>query len=475
MFLQETHFSVDISNTLRSEFDQWEIIHAYGTSSSKGCSIFITKKLSYEVIDFHTDPLGRFIILNISIDDTIYTLINIYANNDKVSRNIFFQSINELAGQNSQGIKIIGGDMNDVLSSSDRYNSKSVIKPVQSLQKIIKDFDLNDVWRAKNKEKVQFTWKRRNGNEKSRIDFWLVENNIVPLVISADIRPACIQYTDHLAISIKLSKHEKRGPGFWKLNNMYLKDEEYLNLISNLIETSTIKYANETNKSRWELLKLDIKEASLNFAKKKSKQRKERISSLENRLSHLLTINNDRQIDENIKNEITHLETEIQSLYDIKAKGAQIRSKVEYIEEGEKSTKYFLNLEKARQSRKTVKSLNVEGKTITDKYEILEEEVKFYQKLYSSDGIHTCDINNYLDNTAFTSTLTNQEASSCEGNFKIKELTEAIQEMKTNKSPGLDGLTAEFYKQFWPLLGNLLNPFNTSDDYSRRQKHALDA
>ena len=125
------------------------------------------------------------------------------------------QSINELAVQNSQGIIIIGGDMNDVLSSSDRYNSKSVIKPVQSLQKIIEDFDLTDVWRAKNKEKVQFTWKRRNGNEKSRIDFWLVENNIVPLVISADIRPACIQYTDHLAISINYQnmKSEDRDSG----------------------------------------------------------------------------------------------------------------------------------------------------------------------------------------------------------------------------------------------------------------------
>ena len=35
--------------------------------------------------------------------------------------------------------------------------------------------------------------------------------------------------------------------------------------------------------------------------------------------------------------------------------------------------------------------------------------------------------------------------------------------MKKNKSPGLDGISIEFYKKFWPLIGNLLvKVFNNS-------------
>jgi hypothetical protein len=56
-----------------------------------------------------------------------------------------------------------------------------------------------------NKNKTQLTWRRKNSTEKSRMDFWLVEDNAVPLVVKSDIRPACI-YTDHQAIFLKTRK-----------------------------------------------------------------------------------------------------------------------------------------------------------------------------------------------------------------------------------------------------------------------------
>ena len=41
--------------------------------------------------------------------------------------------------------------------------------------KLIKDFKLIDIWRNVNTNKLQYTWKRKNRLEKSRIDFWLIE------------------------------------------------------------------------------------------------------------------------------------------------------------------------------------------------------------------------------------------------------------------------------------------------------------
>lgn len=43
------------------------------------------------------------------------------------------------------------------------------------------------------------------------------------------------------------------------------------------------------------------------------------------------------------------LENELHALYEIKSKGAQIRSRAKWIDEGEKNSSYFLRLENRHQ------------------------------------------------------------------------------------------------------------------------------
>ena len=38
----------------------------------------------------------------------------------------------------------------------------------------------------------------------------------------------------------------------------------------------------------------------------------------------------------------------------------------------------------------------------------------------------------------------------------LGEISFAVKNMNTNKSPGLDGLTVEFFRKFWDLLGPYL-------------------
>jgi hypothetical protein len=42
-----------------------------------------------------------------------------------------------------------------------------------------------------------------------------------------------------------------------------------------------------------------------------------------------------------------------------------------------------------------------------------------------------------------------EESLICEGKLIIEESTNAIFKMRLNQSPGYDGITVEFYKQFW--------------------------
>ena len=50
--------------------------------------------------------------------------------------------------------------------------------------------------------------------------------------------------------------------------------------------------------------------------------------------------------------------------------------------------------------------------------------------------------------------LDEQQQASCEGLLTVEECHEAPNGMDEGKSPGTDGLMAEFYLAFWTVLGN---------------------
>ena len=94
--------------------------------------------------------------------------------------------------------------------------------------------------------------------------------------------------------------------------------------------------------------------------------------------------NNDEQLSAEIK-EYDNLKTELQQIYEAKGKGAILRSKARWVEQGEKSTKYFFNLEKRNFNRKVITEIRREdGKTLLEEHEILKEIESFYGKLYAS-------------------------------------------------------------------------------------------
>ena len=80
------------------------------------------------------------------------------------------------------------------------------------------------------------------------------------------------------------------------------------------------------------------------------------------------------------------LQMEYDSLYEEMAKGAIIRSKATWYEKGEKSNKYFLNLENHRKTKSSIrKGFNDEGTLVTDPKKVLLEIEKYYSNLSKSD------------------------------------------------------------------------------------------
>ena len=81
----------------------------------------------------------------------------------------------------------------------------------------------------------------------------------------------------------------------------------------------------------------------------------------------------------------------------------------------------------------------------------------FYSDLYKADSLFPCGslMTSFLNNPKILK-LSVAIAEVCEGKFTNSERFKSLQTFQKNKSPGNDGLTAEFYKAFWHVLGDLV-------------------
>ena len=89
-------------------------------------------------------------------------------------------------------------------------------------------------------------------------------------------------------------------------------------------------------------------------------------------------------MDEDNLGKYDHVKNELDKIYNHIAEGTRIRSKCDWYNHGEKSTKFFLNLEKQRGSQNTIKKLVVDDKGIIEQTHILEHIREFYETLFKT-------------------------------------------------------------------------------------------
>ena len=79
-FLQETRLEEHIENEIKNKTN-FAVYCSNGISASRGVGIVINKSLNYEIMDKFTDEDGRMILINIQIENTVFSMVNIYAPN----------------------------------------------------------------------------------------------------------------------------------------------------------------------------------------------------------------------------------------------------------------------------------------------------------------------------------------------------------------------------------------------------------
>ena len=155
-----------------------------------------------------------------------------------------------------------------------------------------------------------------------------------------------------------------------------------------------------------------------------------------------------------------------------------VRSRARWVEEGEKPSHYFCTLESRNFTNKIIPRLECnDGTVIYEQSEILKETKSFYEQLYKKSSVNTItDLHDELYNENIPK-LSNLESESLEGNITIKEASNTLFKMKSNKSPGSDGFSAEFFKMFWKHIGlfvvRSINYGYENNSLSITQRHGI--
>ena len=159
--------------------------------------------------------------------------------------------------------------------------------------------------------------------------------------------------------------------------------------------------------------------------------------------------------------------------------GIIIRSRARWYEHGERSSKYFLNLEKRNHVKKHIRKLDINGVLTTDPLKILNEQKRFYQELYQSINKMSNNseiISLFLDNLNIPK-LSETDKNYCEGKISVSECHKLLDSFQNNKTPGNDGMPIEFYKKFWSLISdpfiNSINECFEKGEMSVSQKQAV--
>ena len=196
----------------------------------------------------------------------------------------------------------------------------------------------------------------------------------------------------------------------------------------------------------WEVLILNLRTTTLSFSihKKRSRDAEEKKAVKE--ITELEEKTQSAPNRENVEN-LQVAKERLELIRKYKLEGLIVRSRAKWCEEGERSSSYFLSLEKRMFSDKLIASLKDDNdELITDQQQIMNRIVDYYREVFKkrpSDRLSE----KFMEDIHIKQ-ISSSERVELEAPLELKELEAALKGMSRNKTPGSDGFSVEFYQRF---------------------------
>jgi len=417
-------------------------------------SFFAPKRKIFEI------P-GRALGIQCSFESKLILIIAVYVPAKNEQRPTFIDHLFEVISGNfvySDEV-ILLGDFNFVEDQNlDRSDKVTYVEAgFKEFSRIKNYMNLSDSFRFNNPNMKKFSFYSKSHKTKSRLDRLYCTTGLNESIVKQEFYDIGM-LSDHLAFNtqFKLSLlNLKFGRSYWKFDSNIFKND----ILSRSIENFTydeIVYLDGCEDvifmREWDIFKENVKCFIKEIkAAENSRIYNEKIS-LTKETEFFSKILKDYPDDTYLKERFFQSKEKLKSLA-----FSEIESRVRKTHYSELLSDRFtiasskLLQKKSAENRIIYKLLNSKNELIEDADLILLEAKLLYERLFKAEKVDESSQEEFFLETPF-SVANDIHRENLSADFSVDEILRAILGFKKNKSPGLDGLTAEFYIKFKDLL-----------------------
>ncbi|CAI5697422.1 unnamed protein product [Oreochromis niloticus] len=200
----------------------------------------------------------------------------------------------------------------------------------------------------------------------------------------------------------------------------------------------------------WDAFKAYLRGRLIQYCSLIKKAERDKLMKLEQDIKELEkqhTLHPEREL----WNKLIKFKFEMNNILEKKAEYAMFCLNQKYFEQGERTGKMLAHRVKQIKSSNLIPSIFVpsnNNKLTTSKKEINDAFTKFYQELYTSNGlVEEQRLSDFFSSIKIPS-LSEDQRTVLEGKITLIEVKQAIGSLSLGKSPGNDGFPSDFYKVF---------------------------
>ncbi|VFQ97160.1 unnamed protein product [Cuscuta campestris] len=358
----------------------------------------------------------------------------------------------------------IMGDFNSVLNSSERLNCHTYAYDMTDLLHFRLNNDLIDAKATG----THFTWNK--GNKWAKLDRVMVncEWDALQWDCWAEFKPMEFQ-SDHCPVLLHLIQSSTKSPKPFKFFNMWLKHDSFDNTLKHVWDMRF----NGTRQFRLcrklKMLKHPLKQLNNKDFAHISSRAEEARKSYTDLMDKLYKDPDNLELLQLVAN------TRKKASFYSERSFIQQKVKCNFINEGDKCTKFFHAMVKKQSVLNAIPVLiTSQGTTTTSLEAIVEEFIGYYNQIFGNTvPTSPVDWNVFKEGPL----IQHQDAIDLVRNVDRAEVREALFSIGDDKAPGPDGYTAAFFKKKWDIVGDTVfdavSEFFLSGRLYKQINHAL--